>query len=135
MDNYAGFWKRFAALIIDAIILSFLISILLFIRSLFTGGSAYDQGAFSNTTTFIISWLYFAFQESSDRQATPGKSILGIKVTDMHGNRISFLNATGRHFGKILSSMILMIGYIIAAFTPRKQALHDMLASTLVVNS
>jgi uncharacterized RDD family membrane protein YckC len=135
MENYAGFWKRFAALVIDAILISFIISILLYIRSLLTGGAAYNPGAFSNITTMIISWLYFAFQESSDKQATPGKSIMGIKVTGLQGNRISFLNATGRHFGKILSSLIFMLGYIIAAFTPRKQALHDMLAGTLVVES
>jgi uncharacterized RDD family membrane protein YckC len=134
MDNYAGFWKRFIAIIIDGILISLLISVLLFLRSLVTGGAAYDPGAFSNITTFIISLAYFSYQESSEKQATIGKSIMGIKVTDLHGNRISLLNAAGRHLGKILSSAIMMIGYIIAAFTPRKQALHDMLASTLVLN-
>jgi uncharacterized RDD family membrane protein YckC len=58
---------------------------------------------------------------------------MGLVVTDMNGNRISFLRATGRYFAKILSALILLIGYIIAAFTARKQALHDMLASTLVL--
>jgi uncharacterized RDD family membrane protein YckC len=134
MDSYAGFWKRFFALVLDMIVISFLTSILLYLRSLVTGGATYEGDTFSSFTTFLITMAYFAYQESSEKQATLGKSIMGIRVTDLHGNRITLLNAAGRHLGKILSSMILMIGYIIAAFTPRKQALHDMLASTLVVN-
>ena len=71
--------------------------------------------------------------ESSSLQATLGKMIFGMKVTDLNGNRISFARATGRHFAKYLSSMILFIGYIMAGFTERKQALHDMIAGTLVI--
>ena len=73
--------------------------------------------------------------QSSSRQATLGKMALGIKVTSLDGERISFLRATGRYFATILSSLLLMIGYIMAAFTQRKQALHDMIASTLVVRA
>ena len=80
----------------------------------------------------LLSWLYFAILESSSSQATPGKMALGIKVTDMNGDRISFARATGRHFAKWLSS-ILLIGYIMIALTAKKQGLHDLLASTLVV--
>jgi uncharacterized RDD family membrane protein YckC len=58
--------------------------------------------------------------------------IFGMKVTDLHGNRISFARATGRHFAKILSTMILFIGFIMVGFTERKQGLHDILAGTLV---
>jgi uncharacterized RDD family membrane protein YckC len=58
--------------------------------------------------------------------------IFGLKVTDLYGNRISFERATGRHFAKILSAMILCIGYLMVAFTERKQGLHDLLAGTLV---
>jgi uncharacterized RDD family membrane protein YckC len=58
---------------------------------------------------------------------------LGIRVTDLDGGRISFGRATGRYFGKILSGLILGIGFLMAAFTERKQALHDLLAGTLVV--
>jgi uncharacterized RDD family membrane protein YckC len=82
----------------------------------------------------VIEWLYFAGMESSAGQATLGKRALGIKVTDMSGNRITFGKATGRFFGKILSSLILLIGFLMAAFTQKKQALHDLLAGTLVVN-
>ena len=77
-------------------------------------------------------WLYYALQESSAAQATLGKRAVGIVVTDMDGNRISFGRATGRTFSRILSRMILYIGFIMAAFTDRKQALHDMIAGTLV---
>jgi len=86
--------------------------------------------------TFILllfgSWLYEAFMESSSYQATVGKMIFGMKVTDLNGNRISFERATGRHFAKWLSGVILGIGYIMVAFTERKQGLHDILAGTLV---
>jgi uncharacterized RDD family membrane protein YckC len=78
-------------------------------------------------------WLYYALMESSSRQATLGKLAIGIVVTDLGGNRISFGRATGRYFGKILSGMIMCIGYIMAGFTERKQALHDIMASCLVV--
>ncbi len=78
-------------------------------------------------------WLYFALMESSSKQATVGKMALGIVVTDLSGNRISFGRATGRYFGKIVSGMILCIGYFMAGFTERKQALHDIMSSCLVV--
>ncbi len=79
-------------------------------------------------------WLYFALMESSVKQGTLGKMALGIIVTDANGNRISFGRATGRYFGKIISGAILCIGYIMAGFTEKKQALHDMIAGCLVVN-
>jgi uncharacterized RDD family membrane protein YckC len=73
--------------------------------------------------------------ESSSKQATLGKMALALKVTDLQGRRISFARATGRHFAKIISGMILLIGYIMAGFTERKQALHDMIAGTLVIRT
>ncbi|MCY7409592.1 MAG: RDD family protein, partial [Chitinophagales bacterium] len=85
------------------------------------------------TSGIVLNWLYYAFMESSTKQATLGKMALNIKVTDMQGNRITFLNATGRYFGKIISSLIMGIGYIMAGFTEKKQALHDIVAGTLVV--
>ena len=72
--------------------------------------------------------------ESSAKQATLGKLALAIKVTDLNGNRISFGRASGRYFAKIISGLIFCIGYIIAGFTEKKQALHDMIANCLVVN-
>lgn len=83
----------------------------------------------------IIEWLYYLLMESSTKQATFGKIILSIKVTDLNGSRVSFAKATGRYFGKILSGLILCIGYFIAGFTEKKQALHDILSGCLVVET
>jgi uncharacterized RDD family membrane protein YckC len=88
---------------------------------------------FAGLVLAVAEWLYFALMESSNRMATLGKMAIGIKVTDLNGNRVSFGRATGRYFARILSGMILMIGYIMAGFTQKKQALHDMMASCLVV--
>jgi uncharacterized RDD family membrane protein YckC len=121
--EYAGFWNRFVAIVIDSVLLA-IVGIITNI--LFNENAAGFVG-------FLVGWLYFAGLESSARQATIGKSAMGLVVTDTNGNRISFLRATGRYFGKILSALILLIGYIMAAFTARKQALHDILASTLVL--
>jgi uncharacterized RDD family membrane protein YckC len=82
----------------------------------------------------VATWLYFALMESSAKGATLGKMALGIKVTDLTGSKISFGRATGRYFGKIISGAILYIGYIMAGFTQQKQALHDIMAGTLVIN-
>ncbi len=121
--EYAGFWNRAIALLIDSVILA-IVSI---IANLILNESL---AAFIGT---FLGWLYFAGMESSERQATLGKSAMGLVVTGIDGNRISFLRATGRYFAKILSALILLIGYFMAAFTARKQALHDILASTLVL--
>lgn len=72
--------------------------------------------------------------ENSATQGTLGKLALGIKVTDLNGRRIGFGRATGRHFGKFISTLTLLIGYIMVAFTQKKQGLHDMMAGCLVVN-
>ncbi len=87
-----------------------------------------------NYVLMIMGWLYFSIHESSSRQATQGKALFGIKVTDTFGNRISFLRATGRYFAKYLSMIIVFVGFVMAAFTARKQALHDLIASTLVLD-
>jgi uncharacterized RDD family membrane protein YckC len=129
---YAGFWLRFAARLIDgAIFFVGLLSLTVF-ASLFIGH--HDQRtALVNIYGLVLWWLYFALMESSPYQGTLGKLAVGLKVTDQHGAPISFARATGRHFAKILSAMILMLGYIMAGFTEKKQALHDMLADCLVL--
>lgn len=130
--SYAGFWKRFFALIVDVIIIvipSAFISV-----PLISGAPQGDAGALANVIVFIVGWMYYASMESSNKQATLGKMLLGIKVTDKDGERIGFRKATGRHFGKIISGAILWIGYIMAAFTEKKQALHDKMAGCLVIN-
>jgi hypothetical protein len=80
-----------------------------------------------------LNWLYFTISESTARQATIGKRAIGIVVTDLAGHRISFGRANGRYWGKIISAIILLFGFLMAGFTERKQALHDIMASTLVV--
>jgi len=88
---------------------------------------------FSDIIGLIVGIAYFVGFESSAYQATPGKMALGLIVTDTDGRRISPMRAVGRYFAKILSGLILLIGFIMVAFTERKQGLHDMIASTLVV--
>ena len=86
------------------------------------------------TASLVFTWLYHALMESSEWQATVGKKALGLVVTDMAGQRVSFARSTGRHFGKIITNMVpFFIGYIMAGFTAKKQALHDMLAGCLVL--
>jgi uncharacterized RDD family membrane protein YckC len=121
--SYAGFWKRVAALLIDSIVISAASGLLTAV----TFGMAWFS-------IFFLPWVYEAIMLSSEKQATFGKMLLGIAVTDLNGSRISFGRATGRHFAKWLSALILGIGFLMAAFTERKQALHDMIADTLVVN-
>jgi uncharacterized RDD family membrane protein YckC len=136
--NYAGFWIRFVAYFIDSIVLGIVQIILAFLfGTLFgTGGnSGVRQVAASiiNVLVLVIAWFYFAYQESSSKQATLGKQAMGIVVTDFNGQPISFSRATFRYFSKILSGVILLIGFIMAAFTEKKQALHDIIAGTLVL--
>ncbi len=82
-----------------------------------------------------VGWLYYSLLESSSKQATLGKAALGLKVVGKNYNRITFLRATARYFSKIISSLMLMFGFIIAGFTPKKQALHDFIAETFVIYS
>ncbi|MGH8272756.1 MAG: RDD family protein [Gammaproteobacteria bacterium] len=151
---HAGFWRRVAAYVIDGIALDvviyafWLILILIFWLSGhdfnfgsgdFYSGDSVDPfaGALFGVLylgTIALVWLYFALFESSRLQATPGKMALGLVVTDEYGKRIGFGRATGRYFAKILSSLIFCIGYMMAGWTERKQALHDMLAGTCVVH-
>lgn len=156
LEDYAGFWKRVGAYILDAIILYIPNMI---ITKMMGGDAAQDAlkqamisgagdahaigaayGEFYSTMglamviTSVLSWLYFAYCESSAWQATPGKLALGIRVTDLEGKRISFLRALGRYPAKILSGIILCIGFLMVAWTQRKQGLHDMICGTLVLN-
>ncbi len=138
---YAGFWMRFLAYLIDTLLLSAVFFPLGLGLGLVIGASDGVEnsplfaaaGSLSRVVSIAAGWLYFGLLESSSWQGSVGKKLLGLRVTDMNGQRISFGKATGRYFGKILSGMICLIGFIMAAFTEKKQALHDMLAGTLVV--
>ncbi|MGV2289304.1 RDD family protein [Trinickia sp. YCB016] len=137
--RYAGFWKRFAARLIDTIVLVLIGGIVgVAIAFVMIGGGVADQvgilKGLADLCGILFSWIYFAAMESSSKQGTLGKLALGIKVTDLEGRRISFGRASGRYFAMIISALILLIGYFMAAFTKKKQALHDMMAGCLVVN-
>jgi len=141
---YAGFWKRAIALFLDAIVYSIiwwvfaiLFSLNLDWNALAKADEASLGGAILMTYAlfYVGWWLYKALQESSSKQATLGKRAMGIKVCDEMGFGISFWRATGRHFAEYITGMTFLIGYIMAAFTSKKQALHDLIASTLVINS
>jgi uncharacterized RDD family membrane protein YckC len=156
--EYAGFWLRVVAYLIDGVVSLVFVGIVIALVAGFLGiGFFRDQfeqlnspgvdGAhpvfpamlvitFLTLYLFMIVafWLYFAGMESSEYQATLGKMALGLVVTDMDGQRIGFGRASGRFFAKIITGLVpLWIGYIMAGFTEKKQALHDMIASCLVL--
>jgi uncharacterized RDD family membrane protein YckC len=153
--NYAGFWLRFVAVIIDGLLLGSIqfiaimpvlglmgIGLATDIQNLETAdettmapmiGQMMAMAGVTQIVFLTIQTLYYSFMESSKYQASVGKIVLGLKVIDMNGERLDFTKALVRNLCKIISSMILFIGYLMAAFTEKKQALHDMIASTLVV--
>ena len=144
--RYGGFWIRLVASMIDWLIVSIVVGPvagIIFFMIHAAGGAVrmpdFGIGLVSRivlqTLFFCAFWIYEAAMESSSRQATLGKMAMGLKVTDEQGRRISFGRATARYFSKIISGMILLIGYIMAGFTARKQALHDMIAGTLVTRT
>jgi len=130
---FAAFWRRIAAILIDWLILASAGAVLGILVVLLSTDTAnlYEMGPVGAA----ISWAYFALFESSPAQATPGKMVAGIKVTEVGGGAISFKRASVRYWCKSLSTLILGVGWVLAAFTPRRQALHDMLAGTVVVRS
>jgi uncharacterized RDD family membrane protein YckC len=150
---FAGFWLRFVAYIIDWVIIYALQS---FIFVPFFGllGISFASSDFENLSdaetmgligavtalstgaiflSSVIGILYWSLMESSKYQATVGKLALGLKVTDMDGNSLDFVKALVRNICKILSGMVMFIGYIMVGFTEKKQGLHDIIANTLVV--
>jgi uncharacterized RDD family membrane protein YckC len=119
-----GFWIRVGANLIDSVVLV-----------LPTVALELSLGTVGSVANLFVSWLYFSVMEGSGSQGTLGKLACGLAVTDTHGRRISFGRATGRYFAKILSALTLGIGFLMVAFMPRKQGLHDVVAGTLVVRS
>ena len=159
--KYAGFWLRLVAHLIDGAILTIgflaVVGITVavvgvgFFRSVAAGINAHPPatdaplagllpaalfGLFLVVMAVfvVLSWLYYAWMESSAHQGTLGKMALGLTVTDMQARSISFGRASGRFFSKFITQMIpLGIGYILAGFTEKKQALHDIIAGCLVL--
>jgi uncharacterized RDD family membrane protein YckC len=135
--EYAGFWIRVVAYFIDGFILSIVWYALLFAVigsewEAMQGGEIPASLLALYPVGFLGSAAYFILMESSAKQATLGKMAVGIKVGDERGQRIAGLTATGRYFGKIISGIILCVGYLMVAFDSKKQGLHDRLARTTV---
>jgi uncharacterized RDD family membrane protein YckC len=151
----AGFWKRLAAMLIDGLILTVAFYAVFFLLLLMVGAGAsgfmtmFEASATGQPPSgpllvvfivggyvvpFVMRWAYFTFFTASSWQATPGKRAVGIKVVDLDGKALTKGRATGRWFAAALSYLTMYIGFLMAAFTDRKLALHDMVASTRVVD-
>ena len=150
---YGGFWLRFVAFLIDNVVMAVAIVLICIPLIFLTGlgaliGEIHPEEEMNDAGFWLImgviflfftvgvgvTWLYHALMECSEWQATVGKKAMGLVVTDTAGQRVSFGRATGRHFAKIVTGMVpLAIGYIMAGFTEKKQALHDMIASCLIL--
>ncbi|MDR6842074.1 RDD family protein [Pseudoxanthomonas sacheonensis] len=135
---YAGFWKRTAAAIVDGILIwiigSFGGEALGTLLGDLAGGSKLAVAMMVLLVTLTLQVCYYAFFHASFNAATPGKMLIGIKVVRGDGDNISFLRAVARYFATIPSGILLGIGYLMAGFTARKQALHDMICDTVVVD-
>ena len=144
--QYTGFWKRFVAMVIDGVVfapIGFLLLIPIGISGFLQHANTFLREGLPATLIasligvgiiwLIGHWLYFTLMESSRYQGTLGKMTMDAKVTDLNGNRISFARANGRFFGKWISQAMFNIGFLMAAFTEKKQALHDILAGCLVI--
>lgn len=143
--RYGGFWIRFLAFVIDSVINNIIGIAIGIALGLFIGmgvsAAAIQMTEFNEFLLSIISfilslittWLYFALFQSSKYMATPGKMVFGLIVVDKEYKRLSFAHATGRFFATIVSTITFLIGFIMAAFTARKRALHDMIAGTYVI--
>lgn len=122
--NYAGFWHRVVASMLDVIIVSVLSIPTLFLNEVY-----------QLVAQILIAFTYETYLTSSKRQGTFGKSILGLKVCNLDGTRISYGKSVARYFGKFLSTLTLFLGYLMVAFTERKQGLHDRIVETVVSRS
>lgn len=130
--HYASFGARLGAALIDGIILAVIQAIVI---GVIGHGDFQNPGLLPRLVSFLIQLAYFTLMETSEKQGTVGKVLVGIKVGDEYGNRISYGQAIGRYFGKLLSTVILLIGYLMVIWDVKKQALHDKLANTYVYNA
>jgi uncharacterized RDD family membrane protein YckC len=142
---YAGFWLRLLAALIDSLVLAIPSLAIMILAVMFLGFEMPPPEAPILTLPpmrvflpmeamfLTVHWLYFALMESSIWQGTLGKRALGVGVSDVHGKRVSFGRASGRFFGKLISGMTFLVGYVMAGFTEKKQALHDIISDCIVV--
>jgi len=149
-QDYGGFWRRFWSHVLDRFILGLVfvpVGFVFFVPIMAANsidwadpdlvGEAFGAliGGFVALAFLALlgSWLYYALLHGSSRQATLGQMALGIRVTDVGGRRVTFARASGRYFASLLTNLTFGIGYLILLFTVRKQALHDLIAGTLVL--
>ncbi|MCB0820285.1 MAG: RDD family protein [Bacteroidetes bacterium] len=130
--NFASFWKRVIATLIDWTIFSSLSSLLAWMVTGEPNGND-DFHWVNRGIFFLFYFVYCAALESSYKSATIGKQVVGIRVTTLRGKRISFARASIRYFGKLLSFFLAGFGCVMALFTLKRQALHDQIAKTLVL--
>lgn len=126
---YGGFWIRFLAYLVDTVILTCVLLLIAFLGAFLGPAGSLLIGV----GWLLLPLLYWGLMHASKRQASLGKALLGLKVTGLDGGRISVARSLGRELAKYVSAIPMMIGFIVAAFTGRKQALHDLIASTIVV--
>jgi uncharacterized RDD family membrane protein YckC len=142
--RYAPFWSRFVAWVLDLAIITVAtvpvaIGLIWIMEALHgdlrmkLGHARYLAGLGAVFSWVIGGWLYNAQMLSSPRQATYGKRCFSLRVIGSRGRKIGFAQASARHFAKFLSAFIGFVGFIMAAFSRRRQALHDMVADTVVV--
>lgn len=142
-DRPAGFWIRALAVLIDTIACQLVTLALVLPLGFAVGWGMADSadfarveagvGSLATLMAMALQWLWFTVGESSRWQGSLGKKVLGLRVTDLHGQRIGFGRANARYWSKILSGMLFFIGFLMVAFTAQKQGLHDKIASTLVL--
>jgi len=148
--QYAGFWLRVVGYFVDTMVLMpvGLVGFVVLGGTIFANIGKLQNGrepdpelimtlvtAYFGVIAFSVlaNWLYHALMESSKFEGTLGKKVMGLRVTDMNGNRISFGRASGRFFGKLITGFTMGIGFAMAGFTEKRQCLHDMIAGCLVV--
>jgi len=129
-----GFWARVVATIIDTVVTLVASVIVAFMAGIVIGVIGGNAELFGQFVGIATSWLYCSLMEASDVQATLGKLVIGAKVVDANGEKLTFGRATGRHFAKYISTLLLFVGYIMVAFDERKRGLHDMISGTYVVS-
>jgi uncharacterized RDD family membrane protein YckC/type II secretory pathway pseudopilin PulG len=130
---YGGFWIRFAAHCVDSFILGIGMIVISIAWVLAAGAqSVLTAESVLTLLMFVMSQGYHAYFVSSEKMATPGKRLCGLYVTDEEGHRLGFGRALWRNLAALFSYLTLYLGFFMAGFTARKQALHDKIAGTLV---
>lgn len=127
--KYQGFFKRLLAYLIDGIILGAVLALVAFIF----GSNVESRDSIIDNATPFLTLAYFVILPITVLQGTLGKYVLGMKITNSEGGRISLLQSIARFFSAFLSSLTLFIGYLMIAFTKNKQALHDKISKTYVI--